>query len=230
MAIFGEKSEEKKRANELRNSIKSLKKRLMDAGMDKTSANKNVKELQEAIEEGARLNSGYQKAYASLERANRTIERLLEGMGLCGEEEIVRNIAQFTRDLHQVTHVCLLREDDADFISTRSYMESISRDSLRQPGALLMLRSELENLRAVFADAMGWQAPEFFALAYYLLHGPKEALGELENEQRNQMIANYLRDNFLLYFYKFCEQAGVKEEVTELIQDYIYGAVILQGP
>ena len=227
--FLGERSEAKRKSNELKNSMKSLKKRLIEAGMDKVSANKILKELQEAMEEGELQNSSYQKAYDHLERANRTVERLLEGMELCGEEEIARNIRNFTKELHQVTHVCLLREDDTDFISTRKYMESISYESLRKPGALLMLRSELENLRAVFADAMGWQAPEFFALAYYLLHEKGDALGELENEQRNQFLTDYLQDNFLLYFYKFCEQAGVKAEVTEMIQDYIYGEVILAG-
>lgn len=224
--IFGERSEAKKKSYELKNSIKDLKKQLIEAGMDKNTANKNLKELLEAIIEGERQSRSYQEAHVHLERANRTIERLLEGMEFCDEEEIVRNVKNFTKELYQVTHTCLIREDDMDFISTRNYMEGISCDKLRKPGALIMLRSELENLRAVFADAMEWQSPDFFALAYYLLHEGGEALKELENEQRNQYLTDYLRDNFLLYFYKFCEQAGLKEEVTEMIQDYIYGEVL----
>lgn len=224
--IFGEKSEARRKANEWKNRIKALKKSLLEAGMDKPAVVKNLKELQEAVEEGAHQKTMYDEARTHLERAGRTIECLSEEMGDCSVEKLAGRVAGFAKELSRVTHVCLIREDDLDFISTRTYMESITVEKLKERSGLLMLRSELENLRAVFTDVLEWQAPDFFALAYYLGHESGEELKDLENEQRNQFLMDYLEEHFLLYFYKFCEQAGQKEEVQELIQNYIYGEVI----
>ena len=46
-----------------------------------------------------------------------------------------------------------------------------------------MLRSELENIQAVLKDAAAWEAPDFFALAFYLIREEKDTLADMENGQ-----------------------------------------------
>ena len=43
-----------------------------------------------------------------------------------------------------------------------------------------MLRSELENMPGSVKDAAAWEAPDFFALAFYLIREEKDTLADME--------------------------------------------------
>lgn len=108
------------------------------------------------------------------------------------------------------------------------------KDSLESTAALqgaveagmsdIMLRSELENIKAVLDDVAEWSAPDFFALAYYFLHGKKEMLKEMENEQRNMYLAAYTGEHFLNQFFEECGRVGASDipgRTLELISKYV---------
>ena len=86
-----------------------------------------------------------------------------------------------------------------------------------------MLRSELENVKAVLDDAAEWKAPDFLALAYYYLHADKNALRDMENEQRNQFVLAYFKNEFMDELMGQFYRAGKEPEVRALIKEYIYG-------
>lgn len=82
----------------------------------------------------------------------------------------------------------------------------------------LMLRSELENIQAVLKDAEAWEAPDFFALAFYLIREEKDTLADMENGQRNQFLSDYLKENFTDRYADSIEAAGLKEDMDAFIR------------
>lgn len=89
----------------------------------------------------------------------------------------------------------------------------------------IMLRSELENIKAVLDDAAGWSAPDFFALAYYFLHEAKDSLRDMENQQRNAHVAAYLKVHFTDVLLREWERAHMEAKLAELIHKYVYDTV-----
>lgn len=227
---FGERAAARKRSKELKNEIKELRKNMLGAGGDKAQVTATLKEFQEAVELAGTLQSDYEEAGVHLTQAREAIMKLLDCMGESPESEVQESMNVLISDLNQVYHDCSIREDDLDFQSTiRSLKSMVSGKA--QMGTLaetsgmqsIMLRSELENIKAVLDDAAGWHAPDFFALAYYFLHEDRTNLKEMENEQRNQFVLSYLNEYFMNAFIKSCEAAGIRERVQTLIQEYIYG-------
>lgn len=91
----------------------------------------------------------------------------------------------------------------------------------------IMLRSELENIMAVLDDTAGWDAPDFFALAYYFLHEARESLSTMENQQRNEYVAAYTKIHFLDGFLQECGRAHMEEKVPEWIHKYVYDVMVI---
>ena len=225
---FGERVAARKRSKELKNEIKELRKELLKAGGDKAQVTATLKELQDAMELASTLHSDYEDANLHLNKAREAIVKLLDCMGVSPEAEVQQSMNVLISDLEQVYHDCSIREDDLDFQSTiRCLKEMISTKP--QPEMVvgtygmqaIMVRSELENIKAVLDDTAGWRAPDFFALAYYFLHDDRNNLKEMENEQRNQFVLSYLNEYFMDDFMRSCEKAGIKERVQTFMQGYI---------
>lgn len=226
---FGERAAARKRSKELKNEVKELRKNMLSAGGDKAQVTATLKEFQEAVELASTLQSDYEEAGAHLTQAREAIMKLLDCMGESPESEVQESMNVLISDLDQVYHDCSIREDDLDFQSTIRSLKSMVSGKLQPDmtvGAVemhsIMLRSELENIKAVLDDAAGWRAPDFLALAYYFLHDDRNNLKEMENEQRNQFVLSYLNEYFMNDFMKSCEAAGIKERVQTLMQEYIY--------
>lgn len=88
----------------------------------------------------------------------------------------------------------------------------------------IMLRSELENIKAVLDDAATWNAPDFLALAYFVLHEDKVVLKEMENAQRNSYVQTYWEEHFKQPFTALEEQAGRVGELGRLSEKYVANA------
>jgi small-conductance mechanosensitive channel len=95
---------------------------------------------------------------------------------------------------------------------------TVSKDVL----ANIMLRSELENIKAVLDDAYGWSAPDFMALAYFVRHEDKTVLADMENEQRNTHMTDYLETQFLKEFRTELAECGQEEAVKQMIESYVH--------
>lgn len=216
---FGERAAARKRSKNLKNELKELKKQMVSAGCDKTRLGYELKELQEALELGASLQTDYEEAGRHLTQAREAIQKLLSCMGESPASEVKESLKVLVTDLEQVYHDCSIREDDLDFQSTlRSLKLLVEQYSDKAAGMQsIMLRSELENVSAVLDDAAGWSAPDFLALAYYFLHEDRSALKEMENAQRNACVLSYMKEHFLDGFLDECKGAGVEETVQELI-------------
>lgn len=222
---FGERAAARKRSKNLKNELKELKKEMLSGGCGKAQTGSDLKELQEALELGGALQEDYAKAGVHLDQARDAIVRLLGCMGESPVAEVRESLRALIGDLEQVYHDCSIREDDLDFQSTIRCLKQMA-DSYSDSTAgmqAIMLRSELENVKAVLDDAAGWRAPDFLALAYYFLHEDKSVLAEMENEQRNTFVLSYLQEHFLTAFMETCKKAKVEETVQTLIQTYIYG-------
>lgn len=227
---FGERAAARKRSKELKNEIKELRKHMLDAGGDKAQVTAALKEFQETLELASSLQSDYEEAGGHLTQAREAIMKLLDCMGESPESEVKESMNVLITDLNQVYHDCSIREDDIDFQSTIQSLKSMVAGKM-QMGMVsdsadmqsIMLRSELENIKAVLDDAAGWRAPDFFALAYYFLHEDRTNLKEMENEQRNQFVKSYLNEYFMNDFISSCENAGIREQIQTLMKEYIFG-------
>lgn len=217
--LFGD-SEQKKKQKEQRSREKDWKGKLTGAGMEKGAAGELVKIITEAQMSGESIQADYKISREHLERAQRKIELLLDEMTEEPERDVKKSLDSLIVDLDHVYHICLIREDDPDYGSTVKCLKTASSE-LGTPDAKispLMLRSELENIQAVLKDAAAWEAPDFFALAFYLIHGDKESLADMENGQRNQFLLDYLKENFMDRYADSIESADLKEEMTVFIR------------
>ena len=175
------------------------------------------------------LQSDYVEAGEYLRQAREAIMKLLDCMGESPVPEVQASMDTLIADLEQVYHDCSIREDDIDFQSTIQCLKQMVAEVAKQGDAFgtggmqaIMLRSELENVKAVLDDAAGWRAPDFLALAYYFLHEDKDNLKEMENDQRNQYVLTYLKENYMDDFLYKCKRAGIEERIQSLMQEYIY--------
>lgn len=220
---FGERAIQRKRTKDLKNEVKQLRKELLSAGCEKGKANTALRELQEAMELGDVLKTAYERSQDHLRSARASIERLLAFMSESPAAEVKESLNSLVSDLDLVYHDCSIRADDPDFKSTIDCLKRMVAGFGEGGAAMdLMLRSELENIKSVLDDASGWKAPDFFALAYFTLHENKDELREMENEQRNHFLEEYLKKHFMDAFLRECQKAGAGEKMTELIRSYIY--------
>lgn len=220
---FARRSAKRKRAHELRCEMKQLRKRLIMAGCDKSEANRLYGILEETVLSAAELSEAYAASSGHMEQAKERIDKLLEKMGESPAEEVKKSLEMLMAELELIYHDCMIREDDLDFQATITGLSGlIASYGERTTGQnAIMLRSELENTKAVLDDASGFGAPDFFALAYYNEHGDKSSLKEMENEQRNRFLEEYLREHFSDAFWEELKLAHLEDATRELIERYV---------
>lgn len=226
-----DRSAKAKWRKELKNELKDLQKAFVAAGCDKAEVASCFRELQESLDLGEELHSNYKEARAHLETARTAIPKLLDCMGESPAAEVEKSLNELVGDLELVYHDCSIREDDMDFASTiRSlkqmvgqYTASVAQAKTEAGRAFpsIMLRSELENIKAVLDDASAWSAPDFLALAYFFSHEDRAALKEMENEQRNQYVRAYWGEHFGRKFAGLERTAGREHVVDGLVERYI---------
>lgn len=223
--VFGEKNTRRQKKKELREEIRQMKKQLLAAGCDKGNVNELLKEFETTLEQGERLKTDYEDARRHLEQAKKLIERLLTYMREASAEEIRKGLKELVQELELVYHDCSIRRDDADFASTLQCLKGAAAEFGSDAAHIspIMLRSELENIRAVLREAGEWSAPDFFALGYYILHEDRTVLGEMENGQRNDCVADYLKEHFSERFAAELRCAGAEKTAARLKERYFCG-------
>lgn len=222
---FAERAAARRKSKDLKNVLKELRGHILaTVGGDKTQLANDLKEFQASMELGATLYADYADARAHLEKASETIVKLLESMGEKPDAEVRACMQEMVAHLENVYHDCSIREDDLDFQSTILSLKKMTADYSEKMSGMskVMLRSELENVKAVLDDATGWKAPDFLALAYYYLHADKNMLRDMENEQRNQFVLAYFKDEFMDELMGQFYRAGKEPEIRTLIKEYIY--------
>lgn len=226
---FGERAVLRRKSKDLKNELKQLKKDMISAGCEKAAVTNYIKEFGEALELGNSLQTEYEAAGEHLRQARESIRKLLDCMGESPASEVQESLLALVKDLDQVYHDCSIREDDLDFKSTISSLKQMvtakpPQEYSADGGGMsaIMLRSELENIQSVLDDTAGWNAPDFLALAYFCLHEDKDALKEMENEQRNRYVLTYLKEHFMDTFLRECGKAGMGVKAKKLVQSYIY--------
>lgn len=220
---FGERSAQRKKARDLKGEIKQLKKQMLDAGGEKAVVNRLLGEFEETLLAAGKLSADYEVSSHHIEQARKAITRLLDCMGESPTQEVRQSLATLAETLDMVYHDCAIRQDDMDFQSTITCFKGMVSGFGSEGGVMndIMLRSELENIKAVLDDTAEFRAPDFFALAYYQIHEDKDSLKEMENEQRNVLLAEYLKKYFTEEFYEETAKRGVHERVQELLKTYI---------
>ncbi len=217
-----EQAGEKKKEKERKRMIRYFRKCLFHAGIEKSIANKYLREMQETLESANQMRAEYLLAKSHLIRAQRKIERLLDYFEDWTLPELVKQLQILAKQLQLVSNDCLMQEDDMDFVSSREcFLQMGDEQRLKMPGMRIMLQSELENQNAIFLEALAWEAPDFFAYAYYILHEGNENVKEMENDRRNSLVTEYVNDHFLDEFFGLCERAKIQEQVIALMQDTI---------
>ena len=129
--------------------------------------------------------------------------------------EVRERLRKLTSVLAEVFHECTIREDDADFRMTCDYFNNIAKDY--EGSQRLMLQSELENLSYLLGDILAWKEPDFLALAYFCKFGDKSKLGEFSNDQRNEMLIKYYREQYWDEFERKLLGIGKKESIENWI-------------
>lgn len=222
---FAERAAARKKSKDLKNELKILQKRILDtSGEDKAKLVSDMRDLQAAIELGAELVGEYEMARLHLSQARGAIKRLLDCMAETPVEETQVSLKNLMVELGQVYHDCVIRDDDLDFQSTVQGLKQLVGDySMQMPEmSKVMLRSELENVKAVLDDTAAWTAPDFLALGYYFLHEDKAMLRDMENEQRNQFVGKYFQETFMDELMRKCCQADCEIEMRRLLKEYLY--------
>lgn len=216
MGLF-EISEEKRRAKEIKKEGKNLRKWILLSGVDKKSADAFMDEFLTCLEQGICQRDYYYAARAHMESCLKVINEILPQMRELQAEECKRHLGSLLTDLPLVFHDCFIRKDDLDYESTLRYMNKqvpVYSDNDR-----LMMQSELENIKAVFDDAMLWDAPNFVALAYFLRHKCSDLLSDMENSARNSYIERIYKEEFWDGCKCFLEQADALEQVEQFAVD-----------
>ena len=221
--IFGERNAQKKKIKDLKGEVKQLKKQMMGAGCEKGTVNSLLGEFEETLILAEKHSSDYDISSYHIGETRKAIVRLLDCMGESPVQEVKQSLGELVNDLDLVYHDCSIRQDDLDFKSTITCLKGMVSDygNANFAGKDIMLRSELENIKAVLDDAAGFHAPNFFALAYYELHEDKDSLKEMENEQRNLFLKDYLKRHFTERFHSETKRSGVEEKVKELMENYL---------
>lgn len=225
---LGERAASRKKAKELKSELKQLRKDLLAAGCEKNRVAAYIREFSETIELADTLQTDYEKSRTYLRIAREAIPRILDCMGESPVLEVRESLNKLVERLEQVYHDCSIREDDLDFQSTMKSLKQMVLELGTENGAdtlgmsSIMLRSELENIKAVLDDAAIWKAPDFLSLAYYFLHEEKDSIREMENEQRNSFMQTYYREHFMDAFEAECEKAGRLLKIKELEQNFVY--------
>ncbi len=223
---FAERAAARRKSKDLKDELKEMRKHILATiGGDKTKLTNDLKEFQAAMELGATLYADYVDARDNLNQAREAIVKLLECMRETQDTEVRKDLQNLVSYLEKVYHDCSIREDDLDFQSTLRSLKKMAADYSENMAGMskVMLRSELENVKAVLDDAAEWKAPDFLALAYYYLHADKSALRDMENEQRNQFVLAYFKNEFMDELMGQFYRAGKEPDVRILIKDYIYG-------
>ncbi len=221
---FAERAAARRKSKDLKNELKELQKQILaGAGGDKAKLAADMKELGAAIELGAQLAEDYARARAHLGEAQASIVRLLDCMAETPAAEVQRSLHTLMGELEQIYHDCAIREDDLDFRSTFASLKRLSANYGEQTPGMerVMLRSELENVKAVLDDTVGWEAPDFLALGYYCTREGRDTLRDMENEQRNQFVLRYWKEHLLDALMEQCSRSGALERMQELLQKYI---------
>lgn len=208
---------------ELKNELKQLGKKLVSAGTAKAQAEEWMKELKECLELGHTLHEDYEMAVSHVKTARESIVKILDCMGESPVEEVKKSFEGLIGGLDMVYHICVIRKDDADFSSTMTCLKKMTAEYNGEK--TVMLRSELENLKSVLDDASGWNAPDFLALAYFLIHEKESELSEMESEQRNAYVISYFNEHFWERFLREAERCEIKAEVISLVRRTIIGNI-----
>ena len=222
---FAERAAARKKTKDLKNELKEMRKHILATeGGDKAKLTNDLKEFQESMELGATLYAEYADAREHLQQARILLKKLLGGMDRITLSERKSVLKELVLHLEQVFHDCSIRKDDMDYQSTlrnlKQMVEKYSENT--ETMQAIMLRSELENVKAVLDDASEWNAPDFLALAYFFLHADKNSLAEIENEQRNQLVLKFFKDEFMDDLMGQFYRAGKEMELRTLIKEYIY--------
>lgn len=222
---FAERAAARRKSKDLKNELKELRKHILATeGGDKTKLTNDLKEFQESMELGATLYGEYVDAREHLQQARTLLKKLLGSMDSIPISDRKNGLKELVLHLEQVFHDCSIRKDDMDFQSTlRNLKQMVEKYSENTAGMqAIMLRSELENVKAVLDDASKWNAPDFLALAYFYLHADKASLADMENEQRNQLVLKYFKDEFMDELMGQFYRAGKEMPLRTLIKEYIY--------
>lgn len=222
---FAERAAARRKSKDLKNELKEMRQHILNTnGGDKTQLTSALKEFQEAMELGASLYTDYREAREHLEQSRGMTDSLLEEMGAAPVSEVKSALKGLVVQLEGVYHDCSIREDDMDYQATlRNLKQMVEQYSEHTPDMqVIMLRSELENVKAVLDDAAGFSAPDFLALAYFYQHADKSALRDMENEQRNGYVLKYFKDEFMDALMEQFSRADREMPLRTLIQEYIY--------
>lgn len=212
MGLF-EISEEKKRAKEIRKEGKNLRKLILSSGLEKKQMDIFLEEFLYCVEQGACQQEQYYSAKAHMESCLEIVNDILPQMRELPEEKCKECLQQMLLYLPYVYHECLIRKDDLDYDATLHYMNT--KVPAYTETDRLMMQSELENLKAVFDDAMQWAAPDFMALAYFLQQEGSTMLADMENTGRNSYIERIYKERFWNENAKLLEQGNVLEPVEQ---------------
>lgn len=220
--IFGSRTEEQKKAKELARECKELRKELLAAKLDKKQIDVQIRDFKEALELGGELRKSYVDAQEHFALARRAVMEMMDTMSEVPKEKVKQDLNELNLHLANLCHPCGIREDDLDFKSTAQGLSNMAQNF--ESVNFIMLRSELENLHALLEDTSEWRSPNFFALAYYFLHEQekKDKIAEMENENRNKFLRDYLEEHLMETFMMEASCAGCIEKVENMIQEYIY--------
>lgn len=220
--IFGARTEEQKKIRELNRECRELKKELLTAKIDRKQVDIQMHEFRDALELGGELRKSYVDSQEHFALARRAVMDMMDTMSEIPKDNVKQDLNQLNFHLANLCHPCGIREDDLDFKSTVEGLSNMEQNF--EKVNFIMLRSELENLHALLEDTSEWRSPNFFALAYYFLHEAekKDKIAEMENENRNRFLRDYLEEHLMEMLMMEASCAGCIEKVENMIQEYIY--------
>ncbi len=222
---LGGKSVRRQKKKDLRNQVRQIKKDMLGAGCDKGNTRRFLREFEETLLRAEELSAHYQTAVRHIGQSREAMERLLEHMGERPVRQVRQELQEVSEGMEHIYHDCTVRRDDADFQSSVACFQKLAAGFGNGADAMgeLLLRSELENIKAVLDDTAEFRAPDFFALAYYRLHEDGEALKDMEQAQRDLLLEEYLKEHFTEPFRRETDLAGVTERLAQMRQSYLHG-------
>lgn len=180
-------------------SLRELKKDLKDAGADMAF----VREWQKSFDKVKKQSPILEKSYLKAQQDLRNVKCLLEQMEkiLIADKgasvELTKHAQELKKYQSAFEQEFLISSEDSDFHLTYKSILALASRRLYDPGEILILQSEVENLLALTEEALQKEWPSFHALAYFYLHRTDREIYDLPHMDKVDKVRRIYENEFM---------------------------------
>ncbi len=232
MLLKGKARQRESRSN-FNRYLKQLNKAMIEAGMDAKDVNKMCKSFDRFEFKHIEL----EKAYNTAHEAALAVVDSVEILAFELEKNAAKDASDRLNDVVVQTQMAInayVVKEDAEVVCTLAKQVKPLWRASRRSGDVTELVATLRKIAEILKEAAAKPAPNFFRLGYYKTYA-KQPVPEMEMEQLNAFLLDYMNKEFMTEFLADAEKArrykaGVSYEKMEAaIQKLEAGKPVFQA-